>query len=366
MNGCEEFCQRQRQRVVLPVSQALVRTLMQAMLPACVVMFGSVWSVGAVAAAFQAPMDASRWLVDGSVHECRISHEIPNYGQAIVAQSAGEKPKFQLRAQTAAARSGTAALLSVPPLWKPQGASYPLARVEVKTGVLALAVEGEILDRLLGELLAGQEVMISGALLHRAGESASVVLSPVNFRRAYQRYQQCLASLLPVNFEQIRRTALYFPSGSDELPQRDLARLDHIARYAEADGSVQSFYVDGHSDSAGDRGANLELSQRRAANVVSLLLARGIPLDKITTRWHGERYPVTSNRAAEGQAKNRRVTVRLERVGVHPSPIDIKEEGSRQEAARQQDRPHPDRPDVVQAQVDVDSGRGNSASWWLQ
>lgn len=356
MKGCEEFCQGWRRKVVWPVVQVLL------------VMVGITLPVGAAAAVFQVAMDASRWVVDSSVYECRIRHEIPYYGEAVVAQAAGEKPRFQLLAQSAAARSGTASLLSVPPLWRPEGASQALARVDIKTGVQALAVEGAVLKRLLAELLAGQEVAFSGALTQSAEDTATVVLSPVNFRRAYQQYQQCLATLLPVNFEQIRRTALYFPVGSDELPKRDLTKLDNIALYAEADGSVQSFYVDGHTDSAGDRRANLELSQRRAEMVVSLLLERGIPLDRITTRWHGERYPVVSNRSEEGQAKNRRVTVRLERHGAGQvpaaapagAPATIKERRPQQEARSSE------RPDTLQEQARAGDGQADSAPWWLQ
>lgn len=350
MNGCVEFCRRQCWRVVLPVTQLMVA------------LFGGVLPLTAAAASFQAAMDASRWTVDGSVHECRISHDIPRYGRAVFAHSAGENPRFRLLAQVPVARAGTAALLSAPPLWRPQGISHPLATVNITRGKQVLEVGGGLLKQLLAELLAGQELVFSGALTPSEEERAKVVLSPVNFRRAYEQYQHCLTALLPVNFEQIRRTALYFPGGSEQLPQRALTKLDNMALYVAADDSVQSFYVDGHTDSAGDRGANLDLSQRRAETVVSLLLARGIPLDKITTRWHGERYPVASNRTPEGQARNRRVTVRLERDEPDPAPV-IKEKPRPQQRAEGH---QPQGPNAVQRHAQVETGRGETAPWWLR
>ena len=92
-------------------------------------------------------------------------------------------------------------------------------------------------------------------------------------------------------------------------------RLDLIALYVSADDSIQSIYVDGHSDNLGRRLLNRDLSKRRAEVVTRYLVQLGVPEDKIVTRYHGERYPVVPNTSAENRARNRRVTVRLEREG---------------------------------------------------
>lgn len=51
----------------------------------------------------------------------------------------------------------------------------------------------------------------------------------------------------------------------------------------------------------------------RAQQVADALIARGLHSDMIEVRAHGSRYPVASNSTAKGQAKNRRVTIRLVR-----------------------------------------------------
>ena len=56
------------------------------------------------------------------------------------------------------------------------------------------------------------------------------------------------------------------------------------------------------------------MSKGRAELISQYLARRGIPESWITVRWHGERYPAVSNASKAGRAKNRRVTVRLERV----------------------------------------------------
>lgn len=66
-----------------------------------------------------------------------------------------------------------------------------------------------------------------------------------------------------------------------------------------------------HTDSQGDDGYNLRLSQERADAVVKELVARGIEGTRVVARGYGESKPRASNATAEGRAKNRRVEVQL-------------------------------------------------------
>ncbi|MEC8483224.1 MAG: OmpA family protein, partial [Pseudomonadota bacterium] len=59
---------------------------------------------------------------------------------------------------------------------------------------------------------------------------------------------------------------------------------------------------------------NRELSKTRAEKVTAYLLQKGIPPEKIVSRYHGERYPAADNRTNDGRERNRRVTIRLERT----------------------------------------------------
>ena len=269
---------------------------------------------------FQAQMDESVWLVDATVFACSMSHDIPFYGRAVFQHRAGESAQFQLRSSTPRLESGKASLVSAAPVWHPQGKAVEMGYVPVKRGDLPVVLDAGYSQQVLAELHAGREVIFTRAPWYGASESLRVVLSSVNFQAAYRQYLACLATLLPVNFEQIRRTAIYFPSGSDELDSSELQKLDNIALYVKADASVEAFYIDGHTDSQGNREDNLELSRRRAESVAGMLIERGIPGDRIISRWHGERYPVTSNRTAQGRSQNRRVTIRLEKVGAPDVP----------------------------------------------
>ena len=83
---------------------------------------------------------------------------------------------------------------------------------------------------------------------------------------------------------------------------------------------MSQVFVDGHTDDIGFKKDNVSVSEKRAIEVTNYLLTCGIPLDKIVTRFHGERYPVVKNNTAKDKAKNRRTTIRLSREKKQVSP----------------------------------------------
>ncbi|CAN5191976.1 hypothetical protein BH20ACT3_BH20ACT3_12960 [soil metagenome] len=70
--------------------------------------------------------------------------------------------------------------------------------------------------------------------------------------------------------------------------------------------------VTGHSDDVGDEETNLALSQARAQVVVSWMMERGIPAERLEARGAGESQPIADNATPEGRDANRRVEAVLE------------------------------------------------------
>ena len=74
----------------------------------------------------------------------------------------------------------------------------------------------------------------------------------------------------------------------------------------------------GHSDSRGTDAQNLAASRRRAEAVETYLEEKGVPASRITVIALGEGRPIAPNRKldgsedAEGQARNRRVEIRVD------------------------------------------------------
>lgn len=69
--------------------------------------------------------------------------------------------------------------------------------------------------------------------------------------------------------------------------------------------------VEGHTDSKGSDEYNMDLSKRRANNVKTLLVMRGVAENRIEVAGYGKTMPVATNDTEAGRQKNRRVEIRI-------------------------------------------------------
>jgi outer membrane protein OmpA-like peptidoglycan-associated protein len=86
--------------------------------------------------------------------------------------------------------------------------------------------------------------------------------------------------------------------------------LQQVATRLTAE-KVTSFEITGHPDSEGSDSYNLQLSDRRAAGVktqLQALMGSGVT---IATKGPGETKPIADYTTKAGQAKNRRVEIRV-------------------------------------------------------
>jgi outer membrane protein OmpA-like peptidoglycan-associated protein len=102
---------------------------------------------------------------------------------------------------------------------------------------------------------------------------------------------------------------IYFDSGKSIVkPESDKTLLE-ITKLLKDNPKLNLFIV-GHTDSDGDLPLNMELSQKRAEAVVTILTSKyGINKSRIVPKGLGPLSPVASNRTPEGKAKNRRVVL---------------------------------------------------------
>jgi OOP family OmpA-OmpF porin len=100
---------------------------------------------------------------------------------------------------------------------------------------------------------------------------------------------------------------ILFDFDKDNLKPESKETLDQIALLMKGDGKLKLEIV-GHTDSRGRKNYNLDLSKRRAANVVAALVSDyRIAADRLTASGAGDTKPVDTNDSDEGRAKNRRV-----------------------------------------------------------
>ncbi|MDO4161203.1 MAG: OmpA family protein, partial [Prevotellaceae bacterium] len=88
----------------------------------------------------------------------------------------------------------------------------------------------------------------------------------------------------------------------------ELANFSNVLK----NNSTCSVEIQGYTDSTGNDGINIPLSQSRADAVTNYLKSCGVSADQITKSvGYGSSNPVASNDTKDGQAQNRRVEVYL-------------------------------------------------------
>lgn len=260
---------------------------------------------------YKAPMHEANWAVAMSVFECSLIQEIPLFGEARFYHQAGESLQFQLESYERLIASDNVNLTSVPPPWNfssPIKKFGPLA----SNGENRISFDEGLAKLLMTEMLTGMMPRLSGESLVSSFQSVEVTISPLRFQQAYESYQECSKSLLPVNYGQVNRSTLFWPSGAKSLSAEAMELLDNIVLYSQADDSIVGFEVDSFTDTAGERRDNLLLSEERAFLVTNYLIRQGIHPETIATRAHGEREEyliVNPEKTAADRNRNRRVNV---------------------------------------------------------
>jgi len=268
---------------------------------------------------FQTRLERVQWQVEGDQFECRLIQPIAGFGSGEFVRRAGEQAIFRLQSPERWLSAGSATLLAAAAPWQPARGDINLGVVSVGGGEIPFNSTQLQAGRLLAGLLEGRSPVVRHRTLH-GGDTLEIRLLPARFGKAYEDYRACTAKLLPVNFDQVRQSQIGFPSSDVVLDPLGRAKLDIILQYMRADPSVNRIELDGHSDNSGNRLLNRDLSRRRALAVQEYLVANGVPVEQITLRFHGERYPLVANSSEANRAKNRRVTMRLAREATPPAP----------------------------------------------
>ena len=129
---------------------------------------------------------------------------------------------------------------------------------------------------------------------------------------------------------------IYFRTGSDVIQSRSFELLDHVAQVLNDHPEVVKVRVEGHTDSRGNDASNLDLSQRRAASVMTYLVNHGVDAARLEAVGYGETRPVVENaRTAAQHAQNRRVVFTILEggaAGVHTEPEAAASEESAESA----------------------------------
>ncbi|SFJ14026.1 OmpA family protein [Marinobacter persicus] len=265
------------------------------------------------ASSYGAGIENSQWYLSESIFECSLVHDVPGYGRAVFRHRAGEQLSFYLESDTPVMRPGQGRLVVEAPAWRPGVAPRAIGAVNVSGDRRTVRLGNREAMAVVQGLLDGMRPTLSRQSRYQ-DRPVRVQLSNVNFAGPWAGYRECTSTLLPVNYDQVRRSRIPFASASSRLSRADREWLDKVATFVLADPAIERVFVDGHSDSIGSRIDNRALSEERAQAVADYLEAQGVDPDMMTVRAHADQYPA-SRRAAD----NRRVTIRLQREGERPA-----------------------------------------------
>jgi OOP family OmpA-OmpF porin len=106
--------------------------------------------------------------------------------------------------------------------------------------------------------------------------------------------------------EEMAAGGIVFQFGRETMRQDSIARLRRIAAIMKECPDTK-FSVEGHTDSDGIPDQNVDLSQRRAQAVVSILIRQGIEAGRLLAEGHGASRPLAPNDSTANKARNRRI-----------------------------------------------------------
>ncbi len=108
-------------------------------------------------------------------------------------------------------------------------------------------------------------------------------------------------------FERLmERNVINFATGSAQVEPSSRAVLDALASVALRCDRF-TIEVEGHTDNAGARDLNMQLSQQRADAVAAYLAGQGVARSRLNARGYGPDRPRGDNATEAGQAANRRI-----------------------------------------------------------
>ncbi|GLP97971.1 flagellar protein MotY [Paraferrimonas sedimenticola] len=264
---------------------------------------------------YRATLDDSSWqLTRSSRLGCELRHPIPAFGDAVFQAHSGKDHNllFTLDMQIKPDKVTQAQLVSNAPPWRPGVPSRPIAQLTYHK-----YFNGEVPKNaawaMLNELERGMQPTFYYQDWFSQQDQVAVGLSSVRFSQAFADFKQCVANLLPYDFEDIAYTILTYESGGEQLTPASKKQLMRLQEYVMHDPNLELVLVDGYTDSFGSRQSNLKLSQQRANSIKALLVQSGIRQERILTTGHGEKRHVAANNIERERAKNRRVVVRINR-----------------------------------------------------
>jgi len=104
--------------------------------------------------------------------------------------------------------------------------------------------------------------------------------------------------------------SVYFDTGKSSLKPNSFKALNDLVEILKIKNTMV-VEIQGHTDNVGNEDENLKLSQARANEVRSYLIAKGIDQSRVSAKGYGPTLPIADNASDAGKAKNRRTSLKV-------------------------------------------------------
>ncbi|GEM75183.1 sodium-type flagellar protein MotY [Vibrio sagamiensis NBRC 104589] len=267
------------------------------------------------------PMDLSQWVYKTTKLECSLVHSDPLYGKFYFRAEDNKKVNLILSLKKTENNWRGVVLSSQLPPWKEEGINIDHSPIIMATSKNQFAFNDGV-DDILAFMRNGYWLSISLYNDEALSNSLRITLPVTGVQGALADFEKCREQLPKLSPSQARDVNLHFYAGQKFLSNGHKAKLRDVYNYMTKDKRVIKVLIDGHTDNTGDDLTNLTLSRNRAQQVADELVLRGVEREMIEVRAHGSRYPTASNSTKLGQAKNRRVILRLVRDNEQTVPVN--------------------------------------------
>jgi len=103
---------------------------------------------------------------------------------------------------------------------------------------------------------------------------------------------------------------LFFEFNLATITKESELELERVVAMIK-ENTTMSVEISAHTDDKGSDAYNDKLSQSRAESVVTYLVSKGIPVDRLVAKGYGKTQPAFPNDTEENRAKNRRVEFKV-------------------------------------------------------
>ena len=273
------------------------------------------WAIGKF---YGASPTQSQWqIVSNTPLQCQLVHPIPNFGEAVFTSNASKKINldFELKMKRPMGETRDVSLVSMPPVWRPGDNANRMTNIRFFKQFDGY-IGGQTAWSMLSELEKGRYPTFSYQEWQSADQRVEVALSSVLFQQKYNVFSDCIANLLPYNFEDISFTILHYDRSSVQLNKASQKRLAQIAEYIRYNQDIDLVLVSTYSGSEESKSTSQALSEQRADVLRQYFESIGLPEDRIQVQGYGKRRPIADNASPLGKDKNRRVVISLGRTHI--------------------------------------------------